>query len=336
MTSHASPRPVCVLSSGRAGTSLVARVINLLGVDLGPEETMLGATHLNPKGYWEQDAIMQLNDAILAALGGSLYDPPRPEPGWERQPAMAPFRKRAEELVDAMFSDVRRWGFKDPRTVATLPLWRAVIGEMDYLICVRNAGEVVASLQFGKPDEDVNHLLGLWLFANCEALRQTSEARRLILFYEDWFAEPETVTRRIATFLHCSPEAVSPTAWNMINGLFDPDLRHHRDDRTNDERFALEVRALDTVVRLIALQEERGDRPAPQVKQLAESLDHLFEQRVGRERAAALGVARVEAENARLACALETHQRRVAAMEASASWRLTAPLRAAKQRARRS
>jgi hypothetical protein len=64
----------------RSGTSLTARVLDLLGIALGPRDTMLAADpDDNARGYWEQSAVMALNDDVLAQVGGSA-----PETLWLR------------------------------------------------------------------------------------------------------------------------------------------------------------------------------------------------------------------------------------------------------------
>ena len=63
------PTIVCILGMHRSGTSLLAR-INLLGVYLGPPNRLMPAAPENPKGFWEYQPIMELNNEILARLGG--------------------------------------------------------------------------------------------------------------------------------------------------------------------------------------------------------------------------------------------------------------------------
>ena len=98
-------RPLCVLSSGRSGTSLAARVLNLMGVDLGPESAMLEAGDMNARGYWENRQIMALNDAILERLGGTLFRPPPLPSGWQRDPQFDELRTRVDEVWDALVGD---------------------------------------------------------------------------------------------------------------------------------------------------------------------------------------------------------------------------------------
>ena len=336
-------RPVCILSVGRSGTSLLARVINVLGVDLGPQERMLAPNEWNPQGFWEQKAIMELNDAILATLGGDYWNPPARPEGWEQAESMAPLRAQAAALVAEHFGEAARWGFKDPRTVFTLPLWRDVVGEMDYVLCMRDPREVVASLHSRNPASEPDGLLRLWLHANCEALRQTDGARRLILFYEDWFEEPRVIAARVARFLDGSDEGLTPDRWAQIADYFQPEQRTQRGTGTAVGELPFEADVLNALLRLLAV----ADRPGP--ARLAASLDHALAARrsleaseaAHREENARLAEQVVRLEQLRAAQADQLgrlqadHDRRLAvltSMQGSASWRLTSPLRAAKRR----
>ena len=75
---------ICVLGVSRAGTSLTARILDLAGVYLGPEEELLGgelshiperdrtrARQANRDGFGEHYRLMRLNQSILRAFGGS-------------------------------------------------------------------------------------------------------------------------------------------------------------------------------------------------------------------------------------------------------------------------
>ena len=54
-----------VLGMHRSGTSVLARLLNLMGVYFGPEGISTGANQENPKGFWERKDVRQLNDGVL-------------------------------------------------------------------------------------------------------------------------------------------------------------------------------------------------------------------------------------------------------------------------------
>ena len=88
---------VCLTGMHRSGTSLLARVASLLGVDLGAPDVLMGPGPDNPAGYWENRAIKELDDELLAHLGGAWDQPPLLESGWPLDPGLDPFRERALE-----------------------------------------------------------------------------------------------------------------------------------------------------------------------------------------------------------------------------------------------
>src|SRR5215471_17689222 len=118
--------PVVVTGMGRSGTSLTTELLGRLGLDLGPADRMLPpVANDNPRGYWEQASVVDLNDEVLALFGGNWERPPRLSPGWEDEPAIAPLRRRAAGLLLELFGPTpRRWALKDPRMALTVPFWR--------------------------------------------------------------------------------------------------------------------------------------------------------------------------------------------------------------------
>ena len=85
MTSSA----VCVTGMHRSGTSFIAGALRFIGVSLGDPERLLRPGPDNPKGYFEIQSIVQLDDELLAHLGGAWDQPPVLDPGWERDPGLA-------------------------------------------------------------------------------------------------------------------------------------------------------------------------------------------------------------------------------------------------------
>ncbi len=61
----------------RSGTSALARVINLLGADLG--KNLVPADEDNQKGYWEHEEILHIHERLLKELG-YVWDDIRPLP----------------------------------------------------------------------------------------------------------------------------------------------------------------------------------------------------------------------------------------------------------------
>ena len=58
----------------RSGTSCITRIFNLCDVYLG--QSLLEPQHDNPKGFWENSYIFEINEKILKQSGGSWDNPP--------------------------------------------------------------------------------------------------------------------------------------------------------------------------------------------------------------------------------------------------------------------
>src|SRR4051812_32492266 len=143
-----SSRAVCVTGMHRSGTSFIAGALRFLGVSLGDPARLLKAGPDNPLGYFEVAALMQLDDEVLAQLGGAWDQPPVLDPGWEQAAELAPFRVRATGILDDTFGPeadrppLIAW--KDPRLSLLLPFWRTVTPITTTIVVVRDPVEVVA------------------------------------------------------------------------------------------------------------------------------------------------------------------------------------------------
>jgi glycosyltransferase involved in cell wall biosynthesis len=209
---------ICVLGMSRSGTSLTARVLNLAGVDLGPERELLGgelrqlagegeevlarAREANPDGFWEHYRMMRLNERILRAFGGSWREPPDLPPGWEESERLEAERREARALLAASFGGRALWAWKDPRNSLTLPFWRRLIGGLRCVICLRNPADVAASLQ-RRDGIALEDGVALWLRYLAAALTNTSGRPRLLVRYESYFEDPIGAARRLACFAGC-------------------------------------------------------------------------------------------------------------------------------------
>ena len=226
------PTIVCILGMHRSGTSLVSRVMNVLGVDLGPADHLMRPSSDNPTGHWESRPIKEINDEVLSILGGSWSEPPPLPVGWERSPALAGPRNRAREVIAEDFSGSELWGFKDPRTSLTLPFWQRILDPMRYVICLRNPLDVAASA--GAPnraDDSVPFEQGfeLWLTYVRGALEATAGHPRHFLFYEDLMTDPEPVVRELAGFIGLDSSADAESDLQMAIGIaVTGGLWHHR------------------------------------------------------------------------------------------------------------
>jgi len=175
----------------RAGTSALARVLNLCGAAL-PENLRPAKLGDNEKGFWEPEEIIELNERTLLKLGGS----------WDRVSFSLP---QTGELVDDFSSDLRallptEYGneetilIKDPRISALIPLWHRALVDAGYrpayVVLVRHPIEVARSLH-ARGSMSVRKGLSLWL-AQMKRIADFADARsdvvhvRFTGLLEDW------------------------------------------------------------------------------------------------------------------------------------------------------
>ena len=246
------PTVVCLLGMHRSGTSLFARVINLLGVSLGPKEHLMKPLVENPKGFWEHLGLTAINDEILVKLGGSWHEPPPAFPGgWEASPEFAELRHRARALIDADFDKAGSWGWKDPRNCLTLPFWRRLLPQLRTVICLRNPVDVARSLAL-RNQFSMEKGVRLWLRHTDAALQNTVGHSRLLVFYEDMMSDWHGELRRLSAFLGQPQLADNADVQSAVREFIDQDLRHHRTtllDAIDDSDLAFPAKALYLLLR---------------------------------------------------------------------------------------
>jgi hypothetical protein len=210
----------------RSGTSLVAGAIRLLGVSLGDPNKLSPPGPDNPAGYWEVRSIKELDDEVLAEMGGAWDHPPVLAPGWERGAALDQFRERASRLLDEVFgrreerAPIVAW--KDPRLSLLLPFWATVTPISHSIVVIRDPREVAASLADRNGMEPSQTAL-LWL-RYLFASRAAGHAQ-LVVRHRDLFDDLPAVLAAISVFLDLpTPDSATEVA---VREHLQPSLYHH-------------------------------------------------------------------------------------------------------------
>ncbi len=221
----ASPT-VCITGMHRSGTSFATRALELLGVSLGDAAGLLVPGPDNPAGYFENRSIQELNDELLAFLGGAWDHPPVLSIGWADDPGLDPFRVKAATIVAADFGDaIARGGpigFKDPRISLLLPFWRTVRPVSATVVMVRDPREVAASLA-ARNEIDPAQASVLWLRYLYAAT--ANDPHHLMVAQQDFFDDLARTLERIAAHLDLTPP--TPEVVAGVRDHLDPGLRHH-------------------------------------------------------------------------------------------------------------
>ena len=89
------------------------------------DNDLMPADAANPAGFYECRRLVDVNDMMLAVMGGDWANPP-PAPTVDQIEQLA---IAAHGYIGERFVAHRQWGMKDPRLVLTWPIWeRAFIG----------------------------------------------------------------------------------------------------------------------------------------------------------------------------------------------------------------
>ncbi len=226
-------RIVLILGMHRSGTSMLARLLAAEGLPLG--ETLLRRrTPDNRYGYWEQAEIVAIQEALLDGFDRVWHGPggllPLPE-GWLHAPETLAAQRRLTAIVDREVSGAGGvWGFKDPRSLRFLPLWRAIIADLGLtsvpILAARAPAAVAGSLmrrnRLGRDFAEA-----LWAANTITLIEATGTGVAAVIDYDGWFAHPEAMIAHLRRAIGLAEPAVTRTGAGM---LVDPRLRHHGGD----------------------------------------------------------------------------------------------------------
>ncbi len=223
---------VLVLGMHRSGTSAVARLLDGLGLDAGPVEGLIGPTDHNPHGHFEVQALVDLNDRLLAELGGTWVAPPPHEPDRQRKLAGGAFGTEAARLLDDHFGE-QLWFWKDPRACLLLPFWLEVLdGQHAALVVVRHPDAVAASLEArdGLPVAYGRQLWSTYLSTLSASLEGVAT---MTVVYDVLLADAVGCSAAITGWLGVQGHAVLEDSAGAAL-LIDPAINHHGDLESAD------------------------------------------------------------------------------------------------------
>jgi len=212
---------VCIIGMHRSGTSVITGLLRAQGLEIGNEDCLLGAHESNPTGHFEHRGFLEINEALLARLGGAWDTPVGLPADWRTDPRFTDLSERGARLVGSLACSPHPWGWKEPRPTLLLPFWQALVPELRYVICIRNPMEVAQSLarRNGFP---MPHAIDLWLHYTRAALAFTRGRPRIFTFYGDHFGNPPEEIARLAHFC-----GLGPNSFSTSSELLTTKFRHH-------------------------------------------------------------------------------------------------------------
>ena len=186
---------ITVLGMHRSGTSIVARLLNLMGAYFAPEGQGMSVQADNPKGFWERTDVQELNDEILTAADAS----------WDSvgRFALEKIDRDRKTLLASKIGDVLRtldshrpWMLKDPRMCLTLPLWRP---HLEVPVCVhvyRNPIQVAQSLA-RRNQFPLHYGIALWEAYTISSLNASKGLPRILVSQQEVLKDPISSVRSL-------------------------------------------------------------------------------------------------------------------------------------------
>lgn len=203
-----------VAGPGRSGTSAVARVLHESGVCMGRQ--FAAATHINPDGFYEEEAVVWLNERLLRDPGiGDRWHPDH----WPWRSAVLAAAHRYEDEMRALVAGAAD-GWKDPRFSVTLEAWLPLLPTRPkVIVCLRSPEAFIGS---------VVQIYGLVSRRSVE-LQWTRHYRRLLDIIRDYRLEATCV--EYDALVERPEETVAALAEFVGHPLraeyIDPPLRRH-------------------------------------------------------------------------------------------------------------
>src|SRR5206468_21413 len=221
---------ILVLGMHRSGTSMVARLLNMMGAYFAAEGISTGANQENPKGFWERRDVRNLNDMLLRSAGADWHRVS--DFTLEKIPAaaLAQFKTEAGKIILDMDAH-RPWFLKEPRFCLLAPLWLDLLEVPVCVIVNRSPIEVAGSLQMrnGFP---IAVGLALWECYNIAALNATRDQRRIQVNHAGLMADPVGTVRQLKGDLEkLGVRGLRAPSDEEIRAFIDPSLYRAKRER---------------------------------------------------------------------------------------------------------
>jgi len=249
---------VLVLGMHRSGTSALTGALSHLGLVLPDAVDLVTGRYDNPVHY-ESQALTDLDDAILRALGGSWSAPPVLEPGWERSAAVLGVMGDGPGAARRAFPHGGPSLWKDPRHCLLLPLWRSILPPPVVVVFLWRAPLAVARSLGTRQGFSPSLGLALWERYNREALAGLAGHAVYVMSYEELQADPQGSLTDVAHWLDTDGRAPTQVDDDAIRAAASTVDR--RPVRQEDEGELPEVIA-ETVAALASLAGAHDRLPA--------------------------------------------------------------------------
>jgi GT2 family glycosyltransferase len=216
----------------RSGSSVASRLLNMMGLYLGAEDSMMLPQSDNSVGFWERQDVADINDLVLSRYGASwdnvypLVDSCRPP---EENIDVSTEAGSIKEIIHRIDSH-RPWCIKDPRIAITHDLWLPELS-MPYLVYVyRNPLEIAQSLH-RREGVKLDIGLAIWEFYTVSMLKASVGKPYTLLNFSDIMRDPQSVVDRLYdSFTAAGVTGIRKPSKTEIGSFIDPTKVTHQED----------------------------------------------------------------------------------------------------------
>lgn len=218
-----------VLGMHRSGTSMVARLLNMMGAYFSLESNTMRPTVANPKGYWEREDIRCLNDRVMSSLGMSWDNISDFETSLLTEEVQQAIEEDIQKIIFGLDAH-RPWMIKDPRLCLLLPLWKPFF-EVPVCIYVYRSPIQTAQSLFKRENFPLMLGLALWEKYTLYGLFNSLQFPRILVSHDELIHHPVEATKKLyQDLLDCEVRGIHLPSDKEIRAFIEPKFFHQRGD----------------------------------------------------------------------------------------------------------
>ena len=215
---------ILVLGMHRSGTSALTGVLELLDVYLG--SNLMQGTQDNVKGYFENNELFQINEALLAQCDSAWDDVFYNEDKLQNIKNV----ENLKAIIKKEFEYSKIFAIKDPRLAFLFPIYKKVLDELDIKIKVilpyRNPLEVAKSLN-KRDGISMEKGMLLWGYYFFLAEIYSRSCQRVFVGFDELMEKPQESISKISQFLNIDLNNKFLLNQKEIETFLEPSLKHH-------------------------------------------------------------------------------------------------------------
>ncbi|MDF1869044.1 MAG: glycosyltransferase [Phycisphaerales bacterium] len=232
------PSALVVLGMHRSGTSMLSRMLGLLGGQL-PKHSA-GPAADNQTGFWEPIKIVESHDQLLDEIGIRNDTPMLDRIGGRNIIDLLESRNARKEWIGTLTQSVQSEFdldqddpivLKDPRMCRLMPLWNQVFDSLDLqpaiILPLRHPSEIAGSLRM-RNGYDSGRSMWLWLDHVLRAEFDTRGTPRVFVEYAAMLSDWRTVMKNAGDQLGI--EFQIDEQGDAVDRFVSPEYRHHNAD----------------------------------------------------------------------------------------------------------